>query len=347
MADISRYPFVRHLRGTPTTHVRHLRRGAVAHEGVGVSFFFRPLSAVLSEVPVDDRELPLLFHARTADFQDLAVQATVTYRVVDPVLTGTRLDFAVDPDTGRWRSSPLEQLGGVLTESAQQHALDLVARRTLQEVLRNGVAAVRDAIVAGTATDQRLTDIGIGIVEVRVVALRPEPEVERALQTPTREQVQQEADRATFERRALAVERERAIAENELTTQLELARREEQLVGQRGQNARRTAEEQAAASEIETASQAARNQRLAEAKAAATRVVGEAEGAAETARLQAYRELDQATLLALALKELAGNLPAVDTLVLSPEMLTPLLARLTAGAGTARAAVTAAAQQER
>jgi regulator of protease activity HflC (stomatin/prohibitin superfamily) len=344
MADISRYPFVRHLRGTPTTHVRHLRRGRVAREGVGLSFFFRPLSAVLSEVPVDDRELPLLFHARTADFQELAVQATVTYRVVDPLLTGTRLDFAIDPSTGRWRGSPLEQLAGVLTESAQQHALALVARDSLQEVLRNGVGAVRDAVVAGTAADRRLVEIGIGVVEVRVVALRPEPEMERALQTPTREQVQQDADKATFERRALAVERERAIAENELTTQVELARREEQLVSQRGQNARRTAEEKAAASEIETASQATRNQRLAEAKAAATRVVGEAEGAAETARIAVYRELDQATLLGLALKELAGNLPAVDTLVLSPELITPLLAKLTNQVGTERPAIAAAAE---
>ena len=72
MADIKRYPLARHLRGNPTMHVRHLRRGKAAHEGTGLSFFFRPLSAVLSEVPVDDRELPLLFHARTADFQDLA-----------------------------------------------------------------------------------------------------------------------------------------------------------------------------------------------------------------------------------------------------------------------------------
>jgi regulator of protease activity HflC (stomatin/prohibitin superfamily) len=332
MADITRYPFIRHLRGTPTAHVLHLRRGTVAHEGVGLSFFFRPLAAVLSEVPVDDRELPLLFHARTEDFQDLAIQATVTYRVSDPVLTGTRLDFAIDPGTGRWRGSPLEQLGGVLTETAQQHALDLVARAPLTEVLRNGVAAVRDAVMTGTASDQRLADIGISVVEVRVVALRPEPEMERALQTPTREQVQQDADKATFERRALAVERERAIAQNELTTQLDLARREEELVGQRGQNARRNAEEKAAASEIETASQASRNQRLAEAKATATRVVGAADGAAETAKLDAYRDLDPGMLLGLALRELAGNLPAVDTLVLSPDLLTPLLTRIAAGA---------------
>jgi hypothetical protein len=66
--------------------------------------------------------------------------------------------------------------------------------------------------------------------------------VEKALRTPAREQIQRNADRATCERRGLAVERERAIAENELQNQIELARREEQVVAQRGANARRQAE---------------------------------------------------------------------------------------------------------
>ena len=35
-------------------------------------------------MPLDDRERALLFHARTADFQDVTVQATVNYRIVDP-----------------------------------------------------------------------------------------------------------------------------------------------------------------------------------------------------------------------------------------------------------------------
>ena len=86
MADITRYPFVRHLRGSATVHVQHVRNGTIGHSGTGSSFWFRPLSAVLSEVPVDDRELPLLFHARTADFQDVTVQATLTFRLTDPGL---------------------------------------------------------------------------------------------------------------------------------------------------------------------------------------------------------------------------------------------------------------------
>ena len=78
MADIARIAFLHHLRGRPTAHVRHLRRGKVVHDGNGLALWFRPLTAVLSEVPVDDRELPLMFHARTSDFQDLTVQASVT-----------------------------------------------------------------------------------------------------------------------------------------------------------------------------------------------------------------------------------------------------------------------------
>src|SRR5262249_58586990 len=133
-----RFAIARHLRGTPTQHVRHLRKGRLVHEGTGLSFFFRPLTAVLSEVPVDDRELPLLFHARTADFQDLTVQASVTFRVTDPATACARIDFSIDPATGRWRGTPLEQVAGLLTETAQPQVAGLGAASPLPDVLADG-----------------------------------------------------------------------------------------------------------------------------------------------------------------------------------------------------------------
>jgi regulator of protease activity HflC (stomatin/prohibitin superfamily) len=317
MADISGYPGLRHLRGTPTVHVRHLRHGKLAHDGTGLSFWFRPRSAVLSEIPVDDRELPMLFHARTSDFQDVTVQMTLTYRVADPALAAERVDFSIDPETGDWRGDPLAQVAGLLTESSQQHALDVLNRSPLADALIDGVRAVRDRVTEGLSGDARPAHTGLTVVDVRVVAIRPEPEMEKALRTTAREQVQQEADRATYERRARAVERERAIGENELQNQIELAKREEQLVVQRGTNARRQAEDAAAASRIET-----------EAKAEALLKMGEARAAAEAAHLAAYRDLPQSVLYGLAAKELAGKLPKIDTLVLSPDLLTPLLAKL-------------------
>jgi regulator of protease activity HflC (stomatin/prohibitin superfamily) len=387
MADIHSRPLIRHLRGAPTTYVRHLRRGRTAHEGVGISFWFRPLSAVISEVPVDDRELPMLFHARTADFQDVTVQATVTYRISSPEMAAQRIDFAIHPDTGQWRSAPLDQVASMLTEIAQQHARTVLAGLELRESIIGGPSAVLQEVGAGLAGDARLTDTGITVVGVRVVAIRPEPDVERALQTPARERVQQDADRATFERRALAVESERAIAENEMQSQIELAHREENLVAQRGQNERRRAEEAAVAGRIEAESTAELERLLAAARADAVRLAGTSEadvrrlagtseadvrrlagaaeadmrrltgaadaevrrvagaadadvrrlaGAAEAealaAQLAAYQNVDPAMVLALAASALAGQLPQIGTLNLSPDLITTALGRLTASA---------------
>jgi hypothetical protein len=174
------------------------------------------------------------------------------------------------------------------------------------------------------------------------VALRPEPEVERALRTPAREQIQQEADRATYERRAVAVERERTIAENELASRIELARREEQLVEQRGTNTRREAEENAAADKVRAEAEATRTVRLAEAEAArsvqlaraeaeAAREVGEARAQAQAAWLRVHGDVDVATLHALTGTRLAENLPHIDSVTISPDVLTGLLSRLGAG----------------
>ncbi|GIG58082.1 hypothetical protein Lfu02_24540 [Longispora fulva] len=348
MADISRFGFLRHLRAAPTSWVRQHSRGRVRHEGVSQSFYFRALTSALSEVPVDDRELPLLFHARTSDFADVTVQATVTYRIKDPALAANRLDFSIDPVTGAWRAQPLDQLATVLAELAQQPALDLLIGMTLTEAL-SGVGRVRGIISAALADDARLAELGVSVASARVVAIRPEPELERALQTPTREAVQGEADRATYERRATAVERERAIAENELQSKIELARREQQLIEQKGANTRRRAETDAAAelvtvqarlerekavalaaadtSRVTTAAEAERGRLIADANADATRVVGLAQAEVEAAKLAAYRDMDPEILHALAVRELAGQLPEIGQLTITPDLVSKFLGR--------------------
>jgi hypothetical protein len=344
VADISRVPFLRHLRGTPTAYIRHQRGSEIRREGVGLAFWYRSRTAVISEVPVDDRELPLLFHAPTVDFQDVTVQATVTYRIADPALAAGRLDFGIDPEHGAYRSSPLEQLAGLITETAQQYAADLLARTPLAAALAEGMGAVRRRVAAGLAEDPRLGQTGVTVVGVRVVAVRPEPAVEKALRTPTREQVQTEADRATYGRRALAVEQERRIAENEMQSKIELAQREEQLVAQQGANEQRRIIEEAAAARIAAEAdaerarlaagvEAERTRMEAAARAEAVRVVGQAAGEAETARVAALRGLETATVVALAVRDLADHLPEIGALTITPDLLTEALSRLVRGSG--------------
>jgi hypothetical protein len=178
------------------------------------------------------------------------------------------------------------------------------------------------------AAEPALEQIGIEVAAVRVAAVAPTSDMEKALQQPTREAIQQDADEATFRRRALAVEKERAIAENELQNRIELARREEDLVAREGANARKRAEEDAAAALVAAEAADERNA-LAATRQAAT--IDEVEGAqlriaAERARIDAATGAD--VLLALAARELAGQL---EHLTITPDMLTPLLARLNGG----------------
>src|ERR1700754_450824 len=124
MAEIKRYPFFRHLRAEPTSHVLGYRGGTLRREGPGLAFWFRAINTAVAEVPIDDRELPFLFHARSADFQELTVQGAITFRVADPRLLAQRIDSTIDLDTGRWTESPLEQVAGLLTQLAQQFVID-------------------------------------------------------------------------------------------------------------------------------------------------------------------------------------------------------------------------------
>ena len=62
-------------------------------------------------------------------------------------------------------------------------------------------------------------------------------------------------------------------------------------------------------------------------KAASPRLLGEAAAAGEAARIDVYRDLDARLLTALALNELAANLPAIDNLTITPDLLTDVIRR--------------------
>ena len=314
MAEITSFPFIRHLRAEPTAHVLHYRRGELARDGAGLAFWFRPLHAAVAEVPIDDRELPFLFHARSSDFQELTVQGAIAFRVAEAARLARRVDFTVDLASGRWTQAPLEQVAALLTQLAQQFVIDEFVRRDVRSILADGVAPIRDRIAAGLAGEPALSELGLEVVAVRVAAVTPTAEVEKALRQPTREAIQQQADEATFARRALAVEKERAIGENELQSRIELARREEQLV-----------EQDAANQAVEAQATDERARLSAKREADTIDLVEAARLRAERERAEIQSAVPPEVLLALALRELAGNL---EQLTVTPDLVAPLLERL-------------------
>ena len=332
VVDISKFIFLRHLRAEPTSHVLFFKDGSLKDSGAGLAFWFLPLGASVSVVPLDDRELPFLFKGRSSDFQDVTVNGAVVWRVKTPEELARRVDFSVDTESGAYQKEPLDRIAAAVGQAAQQLASEFLNKSALRAILDDGVEVIRGAIHDGLVVDAGLRSMGVEIVATRVSSVLPTSEMEKALQMPAREHIQQQADQATFQRRALAVEKERAIQENELSNQIELAKREETLIAQRGQNERRRATETAESKRIE-AEAAAKNIKLnAEAQADSIRVLEDAKVNAEKERMDIYKELSSSTMMGLAARELAGKLQNIEHLTLSPDMLGSLLQRVL-GAG--------------
>ncbi|MBI5018323.1 MAG: band 7 protein [Deltaproteobacteria bacterium] len=328
MAEIRSLLALRHLRSESTSFIARHRSGQLARTGRGLSFWFLPYAASIAEVPCDDRDLAFLFHGRSSDFQDVVTQGVVTYRFSEPLKVVERVDFTIDLRAGTYRKTPLDQVDQTLTQLAQEMVLGYFVQTPLGELLRAGVDPVRERIQEGLAGSAALGAIGLEVVSVRVAAVSPTSELEKALQTPTREAIQEQADEATFQRRALAVEKERAIQENELQTQIELTRRQEALIRQKGQNERWKATEQAEAAAIAARAEAERSRLGSETEASSIRVVEQARVEAERDKMAIYRELPTGVLLGLAAREFAGKLQTIEHLNVAPELLGPLLARL-------------------
>jgi regulator of protease activity HflC (stomatin/prohibitin superfamily) len=314
MAEIRGFGPVRRLRSDASVHVLRYRKGRRAQSGRGIVFWFNPDGASIAELPMDDRDLPFLFRSRSKDFQDLTVQGMIVWRVSDPEMLADRIDFSIDLRRGMHLGQPMDQIAALLTGVSQQLATQYLTELDVGTILAAGVKPLLERMEAGLIGAKRLSEMGLEVVSVRVADISPSSELGRALQTPTFERLQQQADQATFERRALAVEKERAIAENELTSQIELARRQKELIEREDQNARDQATADAAAKKIG-----------ADAEADRIRVIEQAHADMEKARIDIYRDLPQGVLMGLAAREFAGKLKSIEHLNVTPDLLSTML----------------------
>lgn len=309
MSQISRIGPIAHIKADAGIQVLGFQQGRLRRSGRGLSFFFVPASTSIAELPMDDRQTTLFVQGRSSDFQTVTVQGAIDWRVVDPELLAGRVDFSLNLATAQWSKEPIARIDGILSGVAIQAVLDRFAKADARAILDEGVEPLRQAIEAALSAASLETELGIGVVGLRVTSVAPSSELERALQTPTVEALQQKADEATFARRALAVEKERAIAENELANRTELARREAELIGREALNARTRATADAEARQIG-----------ATADSEVIRVVEMAKVEAERARIDIYRDLTPEVLLGLAARDFAGQAGKIKQLTITPEL---------------------------
>ncbi len=317
MAYIAAYPLRRHLRSDASSHINRYRAGRIVKSGRGLAFWFDPSNSSIVEVPMDDRELPFLLKGQSKDHQDVTVQGNIVWRVSDPTKIGERVDFSINLSNGKLVGKPIDQINSMIVTLTRRFTSVYVKGHDVRDLLEKGVAPLQGELEAGFAKDQTLPAMGLELVNVSVANVAASSELSRALQTPTFERLQQQADEATFARRALAVEKERAIAENELNNQVELATRQKSLIERENENARTKSLSAAETLKIE-----------AEAEANQIRVIEQAKLETERERLAIYGDLPPMVLLGMAAQEFAGKLQNIDNLSITPDMLSGVVSQI-------------------
>lgn len=312
---------IRYHKSSPTRYVLHHVGGRLVREGAGLSFLhFGPVSTIVS-VPLESAEVPFAFQEVTADFQEVTVQGQLSYRVKDPKRLAGMLDFTLSPD-GLYASEDPELLGNRLVQAAQARTRSVLQRLGLRQAL-GSVDALAAELRQGLPGDEAVSMLGLELLGITVVSLRPTPEMAKALEAEVRERLKKEADDAVYERRNAAVEAERRIKESELNT--EIAVEEKKRAIREKKMAADVAVEEARAALV--GMQAANDRKAADGRAYALEAVLKPLKGADWRVLLAAStgSLDPRMMIASAFGDLAGNASRIGELNISPDLLRSLL----------------------
>jgi len=171
---------VKHIKAPPTMHVMHYRRGSVVRAGAGLSFFYFAPTSTIVQIPLASADVPFVLSEATADFQEVTIQAELTYHVAKPKLLAALLDFSVDAK-GHYRSADPSKLEDRLIHAAQMLVCAFTQKHHLRDLLVSGDLLV-DHVLAGLKTAESVTMMGVEILQFAVLSIQGEPGVVKALQ---------------------------------------------------------------------------------------------------------------------------------------------------------------------
>jgi len=329
---------VKHIKFDAMTYVLQYKNGIVKKEGRGLSFFyFEPNSSIVA-IPMGSNDLPFIFNESTSDYQTVSIQGQISYKIENPKKLSDVLDFTVN-GKGEYKKNDIEKLNQRIINEAQTSTSSFIHNINLKDAIRSA-KEIETKILEGLQSSAAINIVGIEILGANILSVRATPEMAKALETSTREKLQQEADEAIYERRNFAVEQERRIKESELNTEIAVEEKQKQIAEkkmesdiQKAQNDRKLRE---MGLEADIAVENQRKQ-LIERKAENDKKEAETQGYVLETTLKPYKEFDWKLLTALnnntdpkfnislAFRELAENADKIGNLNISPDLLDTLL----------------------
>lgn len=339
---------IRYIKVSPTQYIIHYSSGRKRRAGAGLAFFYYRPPASIVIVPVGSADVPFIFNELSQDFQALTVQGTLTYRVRDPELVASLLNYSVEDSKLRYVSDDPQKLPQRLINLLQVLVRAEVQQLPLPDAIHSS-ERIASVVLEKFSGSDSLNTLGVEVMALSIQAIRGVPEVSRALETEAREELMRLADQAIYDRRNASVEQERRIKENELNTEIAVEEKKRQI--------RQTKVEADLA--VEVKEQEVRQMKLSGQitleKESKQLVMIRSENARVDADLQAYameaslkplRDLkpemlqllavqstDPRLMVSLAFKELAQNAGKIGNLNITPELLELLMERTRPEAG--------------
>jgi hypothetical protein len=283
--------FFKWFKAEPAEFVIHHASGRVKRAGAGLSFFYFAPTASIALVPATTLDASFVFNESTRNFQQITIQGQLTYRIKDPKKTAELLDFTIKAPQRAYRSKDPEKLVQRIVNVVQKRTQAAVRELPLEKAISKGEALAHEVLVS-VMDDVELHAAGLECLSIHFTSVRPTPEMAKALEAEQREALQKKADEAIYARRAAAVEQERKIKENELTTEVALEEQKKALIALQAENAEKEAIFRAKATEIE---------------------------------LAPFAKTDPKTLMALAFRNMGENAEKIGNLTLTPDLLSMLV----------------------
>jgi len=282
---------IRHFKGEPGKYVIRYHNGHVLNHNEGLDFWYWPFNTSIAVVETVSQDTQFIFNESTANYQEVSVQGQLTYRFNQPLEASRLIDFTINPSTGLYKNLDKAKLSQRVINVVQSHTRKAINNYSLDKVL-TCAKEISNQVISDLAEDDGLQKLGIVVESLFFTAITPTPEMQKALETEYREQLQRNADKAIYDRRAASVEEERKIQQRELDIEIEIEERRKELVSMQAENSLKLAE---------------------------------AEVKAEELKLNAYDELSAQALVGLALKEFASNAGNIGSLNITPDMLGQLI----------------------
>jgi len=282
---------INYYKGDPNTYVLCHRNGELIQHGAGINFFYLPQTTSIATIPLASQESQFIFNETTANFQEISIQGSLTYRLTGPLELAKRLDFTLIPGTHVYHSEDPQQLVQRVVNSVQAHTRSEVSQRSLEQALTE-VKDLSAVVFEEVANAAELRALGIVLEGLHFTAVKATPDMQKALEADYRESLNKRADQAIYDRRKSAVDEERKIRESEMNTDVELENRRKDLVDMQAKNSLTLAEAEAKADEL---------------------------------KLSPYGALPPQALVGLALKEWASNAGTIENLSITPDLLSKIV----------------------